>query len=79
MNYEWKSMSLDKKHEYQEKSRLVIDNWKQKQDMHTIGIDETEKQCLLTLYLYPKHLFYLACGSSHLYGLKLLSLHSKLS
>jgi hypothetical protein len=51
--------------------------------MSTIGVDENEGQCPSILYLYPRHLFYLACGSIHLYGgglsLKLLSLHSKLS
>jgi hypothetical protein len=51
--------------------------------MSAIDIDESEGQSPLTLYLYSRHLFYLACGSSHLYGsslsLKLLSLHSKLS
>jgi hypothetical protein len=50
--------------------------------MSTTGVDESERQCPSTLYSYPRHLFYLACGSSHLYGgglsLKLLNLHSKL-
>jgi hypothetical protein len=50
--------------------------------MSTTDVDKNDGQCSLTLYLYPKHLFYLTCGSSHLYGgglsLKLLSLHSKL-
>jgi hypothetical protein len=51
--------------------------------MSTTGIDESKGQCPLTLYLYPRDLFYPACDSSHLYGgglsLKLLNLHSKLS
>ena len=51
--------------------------------MNTTGIDGSEGQCPLTLYLYPKYLFYLTYGSSHLYGgglsLKLLSLYSNLS
>jgi hypothetical protein len=29
MNYEHKSTSSNQEHEYQEKIRLVIDNWKQ--------------------------------------------------
>jgi hypothetical protein len=51
--------------------------------MSTSGVDGNERQCPSILYLYPKHLLYLACSSSHLYGgglsLKLLSLYSKLS
>jgi hypothetical protein len=50
--------------------------------MNTTGIDESERQCFLTFYLYSKQLYYLACGSSHLYGgglsIKLLNLHSNL-
>jgi hypothetical protein len=50
--------------------------------MYIIGVDESEGQCLQTFYLYPRHLFYLACSSSHLYGtglsFKLLNLYSKL-
>jgi hypothetical protein len=26
--------------------------------MSTTGVDESEGQCLLILYLYPRHLFY---------------------
>jgi hypothetical protein len=29
MNYEQKNMNSDQEHEYQEKARLVTDNWKQ--------------------------------------------------
>jgi hypothetical protein len=51
--------------------------------MSTIGVDENEGQCPSTFYLYPEQLYYLTCGSSHLYGgglsLKLLNLQSKLS
>jgi hypothetical protein len=51
--------------------------------MSTTDIDENEGQCPLTLYLYLGQLFYVACGSSHLYSgglsLKLFNLHSKLS
>ena len=50
--------------------------------MSIIDVDERERQCPLTLYLYLKQLCYLACDSSHLYGgglrFKLLNLHSKL-
>jgi hypothetical protein len=66
MNYEQKSKSSDQEYGYQENARLELINWKQEQDMSTIGVDESEGQCLLTLYLYPRHLFYLACGLSHL-------------
>jgi hypothetical protein len=34
--------------------------------MSIIGVDETEGQYPSIIYLYPKHLFYLVCGSSHL-------------
>jgi hypothetical protein len=51
--------------------------------MSITGVDESERQYPLTLYLYPRDLFYLVCDSSHLYGgglsLKLLNLYSKLS
>jgi hypothetical protein len=74
MNYEQKSTSSNQGHKYQEKTRLISS---------TTGVDDSEGQCLLTLYLYPRHLFYLTCSSSHLQGgslsLKLLSLHYKLS
>jgi hypothetical protein len=33
--------------------------------MSTTGADENEGQSPLTLYLYPRHLFYLAYGSCH--------------
>jgi hypothetical protein len=83
MNYEQKSTNSYQRYEFQEKARLIFDNWKQDQDMSTIGVNESEKQYPSTLYLYPTHLFYITCGSSHLYGgglsLKLLSLYSKLS
>jgi hypothetical protein len=45
--------------------------------MSTISVDENEGQCPSTFYLYPRHLFYFAYGSSHHGGglsLKLLSL-----
>ena len=42
MNYEQKNTSSDQGHEYQEKTRLVIDNWKLKQNMNTTGVDENE-------------------------------------
>jgi hypothetical protein len=79
MNYERKSISIDQEHKYQEKARLVIYKWKYEQDMSTTGVDESEGG---TLHLYPRPLFYFACGSSHLYGgglsLKLFSLYPKL-
>jgi hypothetical protein len=52
--------------------------------MSTIDVDENEEQYPSIFYLYPVQLFYLICGSSHLYGggglsLKFFSLHIKLS
>jgi hypothetical protein len=50
--------------------------------MSITGVDESGEQYPSTLYLYSRHLFYLTCNLSHLYGsglsFKLLSLHSKL-
>jgi hypothetical protein len=50
--------------------------------MSIIGINANEGQYPSTLYLYFGYIFYLTCGSSHLYGdglsLKLLNWHSKL-
>jgi hypothetical protein len=50
--------------------------------MSTISIDGSEGQCFSTLYLYHGQLYYLACGSNHVYGgdlsFKLLHLYSKL-
>jgi hypothetical protein len=51
--------------------------------MNTTSVGESDGKSTSTLYLYLEHLYYLACGSSHLYGgglsLRLFSLHFKLS
>jgi hypothetical protein len=75
--YEFRSRTWILKEDYS-----CINNWKHEQDMSTTGVEENKEQYPWTLYLYPRHLFYLPCSSSHLYGsslsLKLLSLYSKL-